>query len=68
MPTLKDLLLQQFEAAINATFGDKADEKIPAEAFEQLELQEIIGSYTSSSDIDYIASKVKFYLELDKYA
>ena len=51
--TIKDLLLIEFECAINAIFGDVADKEIEAS-----ELCEEV----SKEDIDAIAKKVKFYV------
>lgn len=49
--TIKERLMEEFECAIMATFGDKADKKE-----EEVEL--------SKFDIDSIAMKVKWYMDL----
>lgn len=45
--TIKEKLLEEFEAAINSVFGDEAEEEYV---------------YVSKEDIDSIARKVKFYI------
>lgn len=50
--TVKEKLMQELECAINAVFGDDADKET-----EDVEI--------SKSDIDAIAHKVKFYMDLD---
>ena len=49
--TIKEKLLQEFEASISATFGSREND--------EYETDEV-----SASDIDYIAHKVKFYMDL----
>ena len=51
--TIRDLLMIEFECAINATFGDVADKEIEASE---------LCDEVSKEDIDYIARKVKFYI------
>ena len=48
--TIKEELVQQFECAINATFGDMGEEEFDI-------------SKVSKSDITNIADKVCFYLD-----
>ena len=51
--TIKELLMVEFECAINAVFGDVADKEIePSELCDEV----------SKEDIDYIVKKVKFYI------
>ena len=50
--TVKEKLIQEFGCAITAVLGDEADK-----GTEDVEISE--------SDIDAIAKKVKFYMDLD---
>jgi len=50
--TVKEKLIQEFGCAITAVFGDEADKET-----EDVEI--------SKSDIEAIAKKVKFYMDLD---
>ena len=49
--TVKEKLLQQFEAAINATFGDRADEDYDKYGM-------------TKADLLAVTSKVTWYLDL----
>jgi len=49
--TIKERLLQEYEAAINAVYGDLADKQE-----EEVNIK--------SGDIDSIGNKVKFYLDI----
>ena len=70
MPTLKECLLEQFECAIAATFGDLADAEIhfseedisEEEAHDPSTIAALAAYIVSASDIDEIARKVKWYL------
>ena len=50
--TVKKRLLDEFECAINAVFGDEAEQE-----FDDVEFTE--------ADLDLIVKKVKFYMDLD---
>ena len=50
--TIKEKLLEEFEAAIYATFG-------------VLQEEDTSDYVLTASDIDAVAQKVKFYLDLD---
>ena len=62
MPTIKEILLREFECAIDAVYGTKADKEIDSELLNVVTLDDALTEEVDSADIDEIAKKVKFYL------